>query len=103
MSKDLKKEANKILSHLSKQCFDLRVSAIMQREPEKIEKLRNEEGFIFDTYKECINLAKSMFPKVARNTFFEEKVSLKLIDKDFILKELITFHKEMDFMKESQK
>ena len=32
MNKDLKKEANKTLLHLSKQCFELRVSSIIQNQ-----------------------------------------------------------------------
>lgn len=103
MNKDLKKEANKILLHLSKQCFELRVSSIIQNHPEQVEQLKHEEAFMMDTYKGSIRVAKQMFPKVVRNTFFDVKLSLRLIDNDFILKALKTFHKEMDFMKDSQK
>lgn len=102
MNKDLKKEANKILLHLAKQCIDLRVSFIIKNEPEKAEKLKSDENFMMECYKENIKLAKRLFPKVARNTFFYEKLSLRLIDNVFILKELKSFHKEMDFMKASQ-
>lgn len=103
MHKNLKKEANRILLHLAKQCFELRASFIIKNEPEKVEKLKNEESFIMELYKENIRVAKQIFPKVSRNTFFDEKLSLRLIDNNFILKELRLFHKEMDFMKESQK
>ncbi len=49
MNKDLKKEANKILLHLSKQCFELRVSSIIQNHPEQVEQLKQEEAF-YDEY-----------------------------------------------------
>ena len=103
MNKDLKKEANKILLHLSKQCFELRVSSIIQNHPEQVEQLKHEETFMMNTYKDSIKVAKQMFPKVVRNTFFDIKLSPRLIDNDFILKALKAFHKEMDFMKDSQK
>ncbi|EKG9903871.1 hypothetical protein O5Q72_002750 [Salmonella enterica] len=99
MNKDLIKEANKILLHLSKQCFELRVSSIIQNHPEQVEQLRHEEAFMMDIYKNSIKVAKQMFP----NTFFDVKLSLRLIDNDFILKALKASHKEMDFMKDSQK
>ncbi|EHM8483695.1 hypothetical protein KG807_004282 [Salmonella enterica] len=44
MHKNLKKEANRILLHLAKQCFELRASFIIKNEPEKVEKLKNEES-----------------------------------------------------------
>jgi len=100
---DLKKEANKILLHLSKQCFELRVSSIIQNHPEQVEQLKHEETFMMNTYKDSIKVAKQMFPKVVRNTFFDVKLTTRLIDNDFILKALKAFHKEMDFMKDSQK
>ncbi|EJK13929.1 hypothetical protein KPNIH20_27809, partial [Klebsiella pneumoniae subsp. pneumoniae KPNIH20] len=50
-----------------------------------------------------IKVAKQMFPKVVRNTFFDVKLSPRLIDNDFILKALKAFHKQMDFMKDFQK
>jgi len=56
-----------------------------------------------NTYNDSIKVAKQMFPKVVSNTFFDIKLSPRLIDNDFILKALKAFHKEMDFMKDSQK
>ncbi|HFX5817250.1 TPA: hypothetical protein ACIE6Q_005230, partial [Escherichia coli] len=75
MNKDLKKEANKILLHLSKQCFELRVSSVIQNHPEQVEQLKHEEAFMMNTYKDSIKVAKQMFPKVVRNTFFDVKLS----------------------------
>ncbi|MGF8167020.1 hypothetical protein AAGO99_26445, partial [Klebsiella pneumoniae] len=67
MNKDLKKEANKILLHLSKQCFELRVSSIIQNHPEQVEQLKHEEAFMMNTYKDSIKVAKQMFPKEGAN------------------------------------
>lgn len=79
------------------------MSSIIQNHPEQVEQLKHEEAFMMNTYKDSIKVAKQMFPKVVRNTFFDVKLSPRLIDNDFILKALKAFHKQMDFMKDFQK
>ncbi|VCZ73983.1 hypothetical protein BANRA_03589 [Klebsiella pneumoniae] len=102
MNKDLKKKQTRYYCIYLNNALNC-VSSIIQNHPEQVEQLKHEEAFMMNTYKDSIKVAKQMFPKVVRNTFFDVKLSPRLIDNDFILKALKAFHKQMDFMKDFQK
>ncbi|MFT3490316.1 hypothetical protein ACMWDM_22910, partial [Klebsiella pneumoniae] len=41
--------------------------------------------FMMNTYKDSIKVAKQMFPKVVRNTFFDVKLSIAILEKTSVL------------------
>ncbi|WP_407579520.1 hypothetical protein [Citrobacter koseri] len=88
MNKDPRKESNRIFLHLAEQCFDMEFASISNGTVDEVKKLNNDEEFIMEIYTKCFNTAKYMFPKVARYESSDGKLSLKLVDKDYIFKKL---------------